>query len=242
MKKLTLAILQVSTISALLLATSVQAAENTSARLAQQEAEAARLAQQEAEAKAAEPARLTRQNNHTANVTSIYDSLAINDDIVLTDTQKQAVEYLTDASVQIIDIGQIVKTQSGIKLSFQKPSQQSCLTDKFMTSEGYQQYQHDRAVKYVVSKTPQQIQQDIKLLTPQLVSAFHSLIANGNREALNDPAILSLASNLIYSSNYQDLREYINFKPDFSKNDVVKYFLWSMTQCDVSLDDLNKSE
>ncbi|WP_230659353.1 hypothetical protein [Psychrobacter sp. I-STPA10] len=44
MKKLTLAILQVSTISALLLATSVQATENTSARLsAQQEAEAAAI-------------------------------------------------------------------------------------------------------------------------------------------------------------------------------------------------------
>lgn len=255
MKKLTLAILQVSTISALLLATSVQAVENTTtipnpmaapksaARLdatAIQKIKKNAQAQMQAELVAiiqAQQEEIEKQNSSTTSIE--YHSQNTSNDIVLTSTQEQAVKQLTEASLQMINLGQIIDNQGGITLH-DSLSQQSCLNN-FLTSEGYHQYQHDRAVKYVISKTPTQLQQDLQILTPQVASAFRTF--RTDFKIVDDPYINLSMYKLMYDSSFQDLRKLLNFNlPVTITDDAAIYLSWAMKQCNVSLDDLNTSK
>lgn len=181
--------------------------------------------------------------------------------ISLTPTQSQAVEKLTDASVQIFNIGDMFKSlmDKDSKEGMLKAGnpKQACMNEKFATSQGYRQYQHERAIKYVIAKTPQQVQQDLNLLTPQVVKNTHEMFDMVIKDKLNssaekissttdkrmneimsDPAVSMSLIQLTTDTNYQDLRNFLNMDKKNMQNSMMMYMLWSMQQCDAKLSEL----
>lgn len=181
--------------------------------------------------------------------------------ISLTPTQSQAVEKLTDASVDMLDIGGVLNHKYGKPIKINN-SKQTCFIERFATSEGYRQYQHERAIKYVIAKTPQQVQQDLNLLTPKLITTTHELFEMGFKDKMafstkkissatekrmaeisSDPTASMPLIQLMTDTSYEDLRNFLNIDGKNTRNGMVLYMLWGMQQCDIKINELeNKAE
>ncbi len=176
--------------------------------------------------------------------------------------QKTQAQRLTDISLSILDLSKVLKDTDPLK-NIPKSlleENKSCLKHHLTTREGYHQYQLERAQRYVVSRTPQQLQQDFEVLNHDTIQILGGLFDDvlkskqygvdetkfkqqATKNLLEYPEKLEKIMILLTDPAFRDLRVLLqlngfddpNNAHQIGKLMAVQYFLWSLNQCHISL-------
>lgn len=105
-------------------------------------------------------------------------------DLELTEKQTQAIEFLTQASVDVLDMSDVFKLAKSEdqrrhkknKLSSEK---KQCIYGVAENTHNYYLYQKDLVTRYVIANSPQKVQQDMAALKPQVINFFGQLYDQG---------------------------------------------------------------
>ena len=182
-----------------------------------------------------------------------------------TPQQRQAAQKLAGISVRILDLGQLFR-YTGSEDSRYKPFQAimtaeefRCFTTKMGTPQGYRAYKIDEAMDYVQHRSPQDLQRDFALLTPQTVQALSRLMSawedgithNNNDRYIQEmdrlqqnPRLFNAVGRFMESAQHHDLRQLLlSFAFDTAPvedgaRSIERYRLWSLRECHISAEEL----
>ena len=134
-----------------------------------------------------------------------------------------------------------------------------CFKAKMATSQGFREYKAEEALHYVQSRSPQALQQDFALLTPQTVQALsrlmsawkHGIIHNNNDRYIREmdrlqqnPRLFNAVGRFMESAQHHDLRQLLlSFAFDTAPvedgaRSIERYRLWSLRECHISAEEL----
>ena len=134
-----------------------------------------------------------------------------------------------------------------------------CFTTKMGTPQGFRAYKMDEALDYVQHRSPQDLQRDFALLTPQTVQALSRLMSawedgithNNNDRYIQEmdrlqqnPRLFNAVSRFMGSAQHHDLRQLLlSFAFDTAPEEdgarsIERYRLWSLRECHISAEEL----
>ena len=179
--------------------------------------------------------------------------------------QQQDAQKLTETAVQILDFGQFLGSGKDLPPWYElQPWQEKmkmtdeqfqCFKAKMTTSQGFREYKAEEALHYVQSRSPQELQQDFALLTPQAVQALSRLMSAFTQEAHSpglflqeveklrqDPPLFNAVDRFMSGEQHHDLRQLLlSFTFDSSpiENSVhsfQRYAFWSLKACHIPVE------
>ena len=193
----------------------------------------------------------------------LFGALAANAKPTSTPTpqQRQAAQKLAGISVRILDLGQLFR-YDGSEDSWYKSFQAimtaeefRCFTTKMGTSQGFRAYKMDEALHYVQHRSPQDLQRDFALLTPQTVQALSRLMSAFTQEDRSpglfrqeveklrqDPPLFDAVDRFMSGEQHRDLRQLLlsfTFDTNNFENSVhsfQRYAFWSLKACHIPVE------
>ena len=182
-----------------------------------------------------------------------------------TPQQRQAAQKLAGISVRILDLSRLFR-YDGSPDSRYKPFQAimtseefRCFTTKMGTPQGFRAYKMDEALDYVQHRSPQDLQRDFALLTPQTVQALSRLMSawedgithNNNDRYIQEmerlqqnPRLFNAVGRFMESAQHHDLRQLLlSFAFDTAPVEdiargIERYRSWSLRECHISAEEL----
>ena len=182
-----------------------------------------------------------------------------------TPQQRQAAQKLAGISVRMLDLSRLFR-YDGSEDSWYKSFQAimtaeefRCFTTKMGTPQGFRAYKMDEALDYVQHRSPQDLQRDFALLTPQTVQALSRLMSawedgithNNNDRYIQEmdrlqqnPRLFNAVSRFMESAQHHDLRQLLlSFAFDTAPEEdgarsIERYRLWSLRECHISAEEL----
>ena len=182
-----------------------------------------------------------------------------------TPQQRQAAQKLAGISVRILDLSRLFGYNSS-EHSWYKQFQANmtaeefrCFTTKMGTPQGFRAYKMDEALDYVQRRSPQDLQRDFALLTPQtlqalsrLMSAWEDGITHNNNDRYiqemdrlqQNPRLFNAVGRVMESAQHHDLRQLLlSFAFDTAPEEdgvrsIGRYSLWSLQECRISIEEL----
>ena len=182
-----------------------------------------------------------------------------------TPQQRQAAQKLAGISVRMLDLSRLFR-YDGSADSWYKVFQEQmtseefrCFTTKMGTPQGFRAYKMDEALDYVQRRSPQELQQDFALLTPQTVQALsrlmsawkHGIIHNNNDRYIREmdrlqqnPRLFNAVGRFMESAQHHDLRQLLlSFAFDTAPEEdrarsIERYHSWSLRECHISAEEL----
>ena len=203
----------------------------------------------------------------TAAAVLLFGTLAANAKPASTPTpqQRQAAQKLAGLSVRILDLSRLFRYNSS-EHSWYKQFQANmtaeefrCFTTKMGTPQGFRAYKMDEALDYVQHRSPQDLQRDFALLTPQTVQALSRLMSawedgithNNNDRYIREmdrlqqnPRLFNAVGRFMESAQHHDLRQLLlSFAFDTAPiedgaRSLERYVLWSLRECHISAEEL----
>ena len=182
-----------------------------------------------------------------------------------TPQQRQAAQKLAGLSVRMLDLSRLFR-YDGSADSRYKPFQAimtseefRCFTTKMGTPQGFRAYKMDEALHYVQQRSPQDLQRDFALLTPQTVQALSRLMSawedgithNNNDRYIREmerlqqnPRLFNAVGRFMESAQHHDLRQLLlSFAFDTAPVEdlargIERYRSWSLRECRISIEEL----
>ena len=130
-----------------------------------------------------------------------------------------------------------------------------CFKAKMTTSQGFREYKAEEALHYVQSRSPQELQQDFALLTPQTVQALSRLMSAFTQEDRSpglslqeveklrqDPPLFDAVDRFMSGEQHRDLRQLLlslTFDTNNFENSVhsfQRYAFWSLKACHIPVE------
>ena len=182
-----------------------------------------------------------------------------------TPQQQQDAQKLTETAVQILDFGQFLGSGKDLPPWYElQPWQEKmkmtdeqfqCFKAKMTTSQGFREYKAEEALHYVQSRSPQELQQDFALLTPQTVQALSRLMSAFTQEDRStglslqeveklqqDPPLFNAVDRFMSGEQHHDLRQLLlsfTFDTNNFENSVhgfQRYAFWSLKACHIPVE------
>ena len=195
----------------------------------------------------------------------LLGTLAVRAEPVPTPQQQQDAQKLTETAVQILDFGQFLGSGKDLPPWYElQPWQEKmkmtdeqfqCFKAKMTTSQGFREYKAEEALHYVQSRSPQELQQDFALLTPQTVQALSRLMSAFTQEAHSpgpfrqeveklrqDPPLFDAVDRFMSGEQHRDLRQLLlsfTFDTNNFENSVhsfQRYVFWSLKACHIPVE------
>jgi len=195
----------------------------------------------------------------------LLGTLAVRAEPAPTPQQQQDAQKLTETAVRILDFGQFLGSgkellpwyelqpwQEKMKMT---DEQFQCFKAKMTTSQGFREYKAEEALHYVQSRSPQELQQDFALLTPQTVQALSRLMSAFTQEAHSpgrflqeveklqqDPPLFNAVDHFMSMKQHHDLRQLLlsfTFDTNNFENSVhgfQRYAFWSLKACHIPVE------
>ena len=130
-----------------------------------------------------------------------------------------------------------------------------CFKAKMATSQGFREYKAEEALHYVQSRSPQELQQDFALLTPQTVQALSRLMSAFTQEdrspglSLQEveklqqaPPLFNAVDRFMSREQHRDLRQLLlslTFDTNNFENSIhsfQRYAFWSLKACHIPVE------
>ena len=193
----------------------------------------------------------------------LFGALAANAKPTSTPTpqQRQAAQKLAGISVRLLDLGQLFR-YDGSEDSWYKSFQAimtaeefRCFTTKMGTSQGFRAYKMDEALHYVQHRSPQDLQRDFALLTPQTVQALSRLMSAFTQEAHSpgpflqevaklrqDQPLFNAVDRFMSGEQHHDLRQLLlsftfdSIPIENSVHGFQQYAFWSLKACHIPVE------
>ena len=195
----------------------------------------------------------------------LLGTLAVRAEPVPTPQQQQDAQKLTETAVQILDFGQFLGSGKDLPPWYElQPWQEKmkmtdeqfqCFKAKMTTSQGFREYKAEEALHYVQSRSPQELQQDFALLTPQTVQALSRLMSAFTQEAHSpdpfrqeveklrqDPPLFNAVDRFMSGEQHHDLRQLLlsfTFDTNNFENSIHSfqwYAFWSLKACHIPIE------
>ena len=195
----------------------------------------------------------------------LLGTLAVRAEPVPTPQQQQDAQKLTETAVQILDFGQFLGSGKDLPPWYElQPWQEKmnmtdeqfrCFKAKMATSQGFREYKAEEALHYVQSRSPQALQQDFALLTPQTVQALSRLMSAFTQEAHSpgpflqeveklrqDPPLFDAVDRFMSGEQHRDLRQLLlsltfDSSPiENSAHSFQRYAFWSLKACHIPVE------
>lgn len=195
----------------------------------------------------------------------LLGTLAVRAEPAPTPQQQQDAQKLTETAVQILDFGQFLGSGKELPPWYELPPWQEkmkmtdeqfqCFKTKMATSQGFREYKAEEALHYVQSRSPQALQQDFALLTPQTVQALSRLMSAFMQEAHSpslflqeveklrqDPPLFNAIDRFMSGEQHHDLRQLLlSFTFDSSPiensaHSFQRYAFWSLKACHIPVE------
>ena len=200
-----------------------------------------------------------------ATAVLLLGALAVRAEPVPTPQQQQDAQKLTETAVQILDFGQFLGSGKDLPPWYElQPWQEKmkmtdeqfqCFKTKMTTSQGFREYKAEEALNYVQSRSPQELQQDFALLTPQTVQALSRLMSAFTQEDRSpglslqeveklqqDPPLFNAVDRFMSREQHHDLRQLLlsfTFDTNNFENSVhsfQRYAFWSLKACHIPVE------
>ena len=195
----------------------------------------------------------------------LLGTLAVRAEPVPTPQQQQDAQKLTETAVQILDFGQFLGSGKDLPPWYElQPWQEKmkmtdeqfqCFKAKMTTSQGFREYKAEEALHYVQSRSPQELQQDFALLTPQTVQALSRLMSAFTQEDRSpglslqeveklqqDPPLFNAVDRFMSREQHRDLRQLLlsltfdNSPIENSAHSFQRYAFWSLKACHIPVE------
>ena len=195
----------------------------------------------------------------------LLGTLAVRAEPVPTPQQQQDAQKLTETAVQILDFGQFLGSGKDLPPWYElQPWQEKmkmtdeqfrCFKAKMATSQGFREYKAEEALHYVQSRSPQELQQDFALLTPQTVQALSRLMSAFTQEDRSpglslqeveklqqDPPLFNAVDRFMSREQHRDLRQLLlslTFDTNNFENSIhsfQRYAFWSLKACHIPVE------
>ena len=195
----------------------------------------------------------------------LLGTLAVRAEPAPTPQQQQDAQKLTETAVQILDFGQFLGSGKELPPWYELPPWQEkmkmtdeqfqCFKAKMTTSQGFREYKAEEALHYVQSRSPQELQQDFALLTPQTVQALSRLMSAFTQEDRSpglfrqeveklrqDPPLFDAVDRFMSGEQHRDLRQLLlsfTFDTNNFENSVhsfQRYAFWSLKACHIPVE------
>ena len=200
-----------------------------------------------------------------ASAVFLLGTLAAHAEPVPTPQQQQDAQKLTETAVQILDFGQFLGSGKDLPPWYElQPWQEKmkmtdeqfqCFKAKMTTSQGFREYKAEEALHYVQSRSPQELQQDFALLTPQTVQALSRLMSAFTQEDRSpglslqeveklqqDPPLFNVVDRFMSREQHRDLRQLLlsltfdNSPIENSAHSFQRYAFWSLKACHIPIE------
>ena len=200
-----------------------------------------------------------------ASAVFLLGTLAAHAEPVPTPQQQQDAQKLTETAVQILDFGQFLGSGKDLPPWYElQPWQEKmkmtdeqfqCFKAKMTTSQGFREYKAEEALHYVQSRSPQALQQDFALLTPQTVQALSRLMSAFTQEDRSpglslqeveklqqDPPLFNAVDRFMSREQHRDLRQLLlsltfdNSPIENSAHSFQRYAFWSLKACHIPIE------
>ena len=195
----------------------------------------------------------------------LLGTLAVRAEPAPTPQQQQDAQKLTETAVQILDFGQFLGSGKELPPWYElQPWQEKmkmtdeqfqCFKTKMTTSQGFREYKAEEALHYVQSRSPQELQQDFALLTPQTVQALSRLMSAFTQEDRSpglslqeveklqqDPPLFNAVDRFMSGEQHRDLRQLLlsltfdNSPIENSAHSFQRYAFWSLKACHIPVE------
>ena len=195
----------------------------------------------------------------------LLGTLAVRAEPAPTPQQQQDAQKLTETAVQILDFGQFLGSGKDLPPWYElQPWQEKmkmtdeqfqCFKAKMTTSQGFREYKAEEALHYVQSRSPQELQQDFALLTPQTVQALSRLMSAFTQGAHSpglalqeveklrqDPPLFNAVDRFMSREQHRDLRQLLlsltfdNSPIENSAHSFQRYAFWSLKACHIPVE------
>ena len=195
----------------------------------------------------------------------LLGTLAVRAEPVPTPQQQQDAQKLTETAVQILDFGQFLGSGKDLPPWYElQPWQEKmkmtdgqfqCFKAKMTTSQGFREYKAEEALHYVQRRSPQELQQDFALLTPQTVQALSRLMSAFTQEDRSpglslqeveklqqDPPLFNAVDRFMRGEQHHDLRQLLlsltfDSSPiENSAHSFQRYAFWSLKACHIPVE------
>ena len=187
----------------------------------------------------------------------------------LSPAQKRNAQRLTDLSLRIFNVGEMVAgevARSGSHYAKLPPAKFSCMKTQ-LSAQGFKRYQQERAERYVVEFSPEQIERDLAVFDNEVVDALHKATNMADKfvvkpntdrqweqslERWSDaiaqtPGLESKMNTLVTDTRYAAVMDFVNLPQSKIKDgenaeeagEIVAghYLLWAMENCGVEISD-----
>ena len=200
-----------------------------------------------------------------ATAVFLLGTLAVRAEPAPTPQQQQDAQKLTETAVQILDFGQFLGSGKDLPPWYElQPWQEKmkmtdeqfrCFKAKMATSQGFREYKAEEALHYVQSRSPQELQQDFALLTPQTVQALSRLMSAFTQEDRSpglslqeveklqqDPPLFNAVDRFMSGEQHHDLRQLLlsfTFDTNNFENSIHSfqwYAFWSLKACHIPIE------
>ena len=200
-----------------------------------------------------------------ATAVFLLGTLAVRAEPAPTPQQQQDAQKLTETAVQILDFGQFLGSGKDLPPWYElQPWQEKmkmtdeqfrCFKAKMATSQGFREYKAEEALHYVQSRSPQELQQDFALLTPQTVQALSRLMSAFTQEDRSpglslqeveklqqDPPLFNAVDRFMSREQHRDLRQLLlsltfdNSPIENSAHSFQRYAFWSLKACHIPIE------
>ena len=200
-----------------------------------------------------------------ATAVFLLGTLAVRAEPAPTPQQQQDAQKLTETAVQILDFGQFLGSGKELPPWYElQPWQEKmkmtdeqfqCFKTKMTTSQGFREYKAEEALHYVQSRSPQELQQDFALLTPQTVQALSRLMSAFTQEDRSpglslqeveklrqDPPLFNAVDRFMSREQHRDLRQLLlslTFDTNNFENSIhsfQRYAFWSLKACHIPVE------
>ena len=200
-----------------------------------------------------------------ASAVFLLGTLAVRAEPAPTPQQQQDAQKLTETAVQILDFGQFLGSGKDLPPWYElQPWQEKmkmtdeqfqCFKAKMTTSQGFREYKAEEALHYVQSRSPQELQQDFALLTPQTVQALSRLMSAFTQEDRSpglslqeveklqqDPPLFNAVDRFMSREQHRDLRQLLlslTFDTNNFENSIhsfQRYAFWSLKACHIPVE------
>ena len=195
----------------------------------------------------------------------LLGTLAVRAEPAPTPQQQKDAQKLTETAVQILDFGQFLGSRKDLPPWYElQPWQEKmkmtdeqfqCFKAKMTTSQDFREYKAEEALHYVQSRSPQELQQDFALLTPQTVQALSRLMSAFTQEDRSpglfrqeveklrqDPPLFDAVDRFMSGEQHRDLRQLLlsfTFDTNNFENSVhsfQRYAFWSLKACHIPVE------
>ena len=178
-----------------------------------------------------------------------------------TPQQRQAAQKLAGISVRILDLSRLFGYNSSEHSWYKRfqaimtSEEFRCFTTKMGTPQGFRAYKMDEALDYVQHRSPQDLQRDFALLTPQTVQALSRLMSAFTQEDRSpglslqeveklqqDPPLFNAVDRFMSGEQHRDLRQLLlsltfdNSPIENSAHSFLRYAFWSLKACHIPVE------